>query len=118
MKDTINIILFGDSLSGKTALIFRYANNGYISKHLSTIGIEFETCYLNFSGRRIKIILYDTPGQRRFVNMTKQYIRGNDIIIFVYSVKDRTSFERIKAFWLPVIKKEQGEDDDGKLIRS
>ena len=118
MKDTITIILFGETNSGKTNLGRRYAYNEYREDTPITLTIDWCNCNYNFSGKKIKIKLWDTPGQNRFRAITKSYIRsyirGSDIIILVYSVDNRASFEKIITFWLPEIKEECEENGDGK----
>ena len=114
MKVTLKIILIGESVQGsapgKTNLIQRYVNNQYREGSLTTIGVDFKTYDFDFLGKKIKIHLWDTPGQGRFQNITKRNIKGSDIIIMVYSVDDRRSFEKIKTFWLPTVKEECGEN--------
>ena len=112
MKDILKIILIGEGDPGKTNLINRYVENGDIKNNISTIGTDYKTCGFDFLGKKIKIQLWDTPGQERFRPITKQYIKGSDIIILVYSVDNRRSFEIIKEYWLPTVKEEY--DENGK----
>ena len=114
MKDTITIILFGETNSGKTNLNRRYAYNEYREDTPITLTIDWCNCNFNFSGKKIKIKLWDTPGRDRFRAVTKSYIRGSDIIILVYSVDNRSSFEKIRTFLLPEVKEECEENGDGK----
>ena len=114
MKDTIKIVLIGELFSGKTTLIFRYVNNQYVNNNISNMSVDFKAFDFYFLGKNIKIELWDTSGRKNFRNITKQYIKGVDIIIMVYSVDDRESFEEIKTFWLPTVKEECEENDDGK----
>ena len=114
MKDILKIILFGESDPGKTNLISRYVKNQYSENNIATIGIDSKIFGFDFLGKKIKICIFDTAGQERFRHVTKPYIKGSDIIIFVYSVDDRASFEKIKEYWLPTVKKECRKDGDGK----
>ena len=57
MKDTITITLIGESYSGKTNLTERYVYNQYNKNNMSTF---YQCC--EFSGKKIKIELWDTPG--------------------------------------------------------
>ena len=110
MKDRLKIILIGESDSGKTNLIQRYVNNQYREGKCATIGVDFKIFDFDFSDEKIQIELWDTSGQGRFRIITKPFIKGKDIIILVYSVDDRESFEEIKKYWLPEAKKECRKD--------
>ena len=110
MKDTITIVLIGKLFSGKTTLISRYVSNRYIGNNTLTIGASFRFCDFDFLGKNIKIHLCNVAGQERFRCIAEQFIKRVDIIIMVYSVDDRTSFEKIKTFWLPTVEEECRKD--------
>ena len=49
-----------------------------------------------------------------FRTLAELFIKIGEIIILVYCVDVRESFEEIKTFWLPEAKKECRKDGDGK----
>ena len=112
MEDILKIILIGESRLGKTNLISRYVNNQYREGEDVTLENDIKEYDFDFSGGKIRIKLWDTPGQERFHCLTRQYIIGVDIIIMVYSVDNRRSFEEIKEYWLPTVKERC--DENGK----
>ena len=50
---------------------------------------------LFFSGRKIKLQIWDTAGQDRFRNIVSIFYRNTNGILIVYDVTDMTSFQNI-----------------------
>ena len=53
----IKIMVIGESLVGKTALITKYTKNTFGGSYLTTVGIDFQDKFLNINGKEIKIEL-------------------------------------------------------------
>lgn len=49
-------------------------------------------------------MIYDTAGQERFNSLTSLYYKKADAILLVYDISEKTSFEKIKSFYVPNIK--------------
>ena len=74
---------------GKSCLINRYTENAFYSSNLGTIGIDFRIKYIEILGKKVKICLYDTSGQYKFVNLAKNYYRKVDGIILSYDCTEK-----------------------------
>ena len=94
----IKIMVIGESLVGKTALITRYTNNSFSGTYLTTVGIDFQTKLLNINDKTIKVELWDTAGQERFRNIAKNYFQSSDGFLIVYDITSKSSFEKL-SFW-------------------
>ena len=94
----IKIMVIGESLVGKTALIKRYTKNTFGGEYLTTVGIDFQDKFLNINGKEIKIELWDTAGQERFRNIAKNYFQSSDGFLLVYDLTKKSSFEKLD-FW-------------------
>ena len=71
---------------------------------LSTIGLDIK--YKNLKRRddkKIKLVIFDTPGQERFKSIEKNRIKSSDGIILIYDVTNKESFKNIKE-WINDIK--------------
>jgi len=66
----IKLILIGDSGFGKTCFLLRFADDGFTSSHISTIGIDFKIKTINIDGKNVKLQIWDTAGQERFRTIT------------------------------------------------
>ena len=101
------ILLIGESSTGKTELLKRFITKKPIKNHLATIGINFQTKLLNIDNQEIKIKIWDTDGQERFKNITTQYYKGADGIVFVFDVTNKYSYETMRKWILDIVNKEE-----------
>lgn len=76
----IRVVLIGDTFVGKTYIFEKLIYGKSHESFCTTISPSFGN-YLD------KYILYDTPGQERWLNFAKPYIEVADAAIIVYSVK-------------------------------
>ena len=103
------LLLLGDSAVGKSCLLLRYCDEKFQDIHLATIGLDFrlKTIYLE-NNKKIKVQIWDTAGQDRFLAITKNYYRGANGILLVFDVTNSSSFEHIKN-WIEQIKDEASD---------
>lgn len=106
---TYKVLVIGDAGVGKSAMIFRFADDVFRDTYISTIGIDFRIQTVQVDGKPIKLQVWDTAGQERFRTITTSYYRNADGIIIVYAVNDRDSFTAISS-WLVEIEKNSPKD--------
>ena len=99
MITNLSILLLGDSDSGKTSLLMRYAKNQYKENYISTVGLDSLVKNLIINEEDVKLHIMDTSGQERFKSLSQSYYKKVDGIIFVLDVTNRESYEGVK-FWL------------------
>ena len=103
------ILILGYSSVGKNCFLTRYADNTFQEMHLSTIGIDYKLKNVVMdNGKTVKLQIWDTAGQDRFRSITKNYYKGANGIIVLFSVTDRNSFSNVKN-WINQIKAEVDE---------
>ena len=59
--------------------------------------------------RTIRLQLWDTAGQERFRTLIPSYIRDSAVVIIVYDVTSRASFDAVEH-WINEVHRERGED--------
>ena len=105
----IKIILLGESGVGKTNLINAYFGNNFMhnmsltaspSQSHGKIEIKNNICYID---------MWDTMGQEKYRSMTKNFIKGSHIIIFVYDITNKKTFNELE-YWAKLINDELGND--------
>jgi Ras-related protein Rab-1A len=99
----LKIIIIGDSGIGKSAILFRFADDIYNDNYISTIGVDFKIKTIFINGKMIKLQIWDTAGQERFRTITTSYYRGSHMIFLCYDITDRESFTNLDM-WLSEIK--------------
>ena len=101
-KNIIKIILVGDSGTGKTNLITVTAGYEFNSNTLSTTSCSFVQKDIKKDGKNYKINLWDTIGQEKYRSLTKIFLKDSKIVIFVYDITSRESFDSL-PFWKKTI---------------
>ena len=99
------ILVIGDSGVGKTAIIQRYCENKFDSDYLSTVGVDFKPKMLEVNGKIVKMQIWDTAGQEKFMNITASYYRNTQGVFIVYDVGNRESLERVRMWFAEVSEK-------------
>jgi len=108
-EDEIKIILLGHSGVGKTNLI-----NVFIGKEFQKINETTTTSYCfegeyKYKNTPYRYNIWDTAGQEKYKGITKMFIRDSKLILIVYSIISRESFDEID-FWINNIKENLGDD--------
>lgn len=94
------IIVLGESQVGKTSFINRFNTGSFERDTLTTIGLDFVVKEMTLEdGTKVKVKIFDTAGQERFRNLTKNFYQKADGAILMYSETDEDSFNKIDG-WL------------------
>ena len=104
----IKIILLGESGVGKTNLINVFFGFGFDQKsQANNSSFSYEGEYL-YKKKSYKYTIWDTAGQEQYRAINKIFLRGAKIILIVYAIDSRQTFEEID-FWINFVKKNQGK---------
>ena len=108
-KEPIKIILLGDSGVGKTNIILRYLKNEFNKNSTSTIGTTFGVKELYRNEIAYNLNIWDTTGQEMYRSVTKLFIQGAKIVILVYCIERKATFESLN-FWYDSINEICGQN--------
>ena len=95
----IKIMILGETLVGKTAIITRYTKKVFAENYLTTVGIDFQNKQLNINGKKINVEIWDTAGQERFRNIAKTYFQSSDGFLLVYDITSKDSFNKLNDWY-------------------
>ena len=98
------VLILGESNTGKTSIVLRFVNNSFSNNTKPTIGCDFLQKEMNVQGKPVRLSLWDTAGQERFRAISHCYYKMVRIIVLVFDLTNRKSFERL-AFWKEEIEK-------------
>ena len=99
------IVIIGEPGVGKTSIISRYVNNKFYEFMISTTGASYATKNLELdSQHKIKFQIWDTAGQERFRSLAKIFYQNASVVMLVYDITIRSTFEQIKEYWIKEIK--------------
>ena len=101
----IKLAFIGQSTVGKTSLITQYTKKTFADTYLSTIGADQIIKELKLeNGVKVKLNIWDTAGQERFRSVNAIFLKGAQIVIMVYDITKRDTFEEIKNYWYNNVK--------------
>ena len=105
-SDAVKLVLVGDSGVGKTCIISRFVSGEYNSNSPSTDGASYAMKRLNLPKLRtnINLDIWDTAGQEKYKSLNKFFYKDAKIIIMVYDITNKASFENLKTFWYNEVK--------------
>lgn len=116
MADRCKIILLGEAAVGKTSIINKFKDPTSSSETKPTVGAAFYNRNLELpNGKNYFLDLWDTAGAEKFRSVNRIFYRGAGIVILVYDITSKKSFEEIQNFWYDEALKEIGENI-GKFI--
>jgi len=105
-KYYLKVIIMGDPAVGKTSLVIRYVSNRFNKDYRSTIGTNIYSKEVLLSdNNKVFLNLWDIAGQERWARMREKYYYGSKGAIIVGDLTRPKTFEQIKDFWIPDIKK-------------
>ena len=99
---SIAILFLGDSLVGKSNMIYRFIENKYSGELLTSIGFDIKTKIIKIMNKNILVKIYDTAGQERFNAITTSLFQKIQGIILVYDISNEESFKNIN-YWISKI---------------
>ena len=105
----MKVISFGSEGVGKSCLVKRFCEEKFVSKYISTIGIDFGVKPVKVSGQSIRVNFFDFAGGPEYFEIRSEFYKDAQGGLLVYDVATRESFEALEG-WLAEMK-EQGAGD-------
>ena len=105
------LVLIGDSGVGKTCIISRFIKGTFDpnspSNGASYVSKTIEIPELN---QELALDIWDTAGQEKYRAITKFFFQNAKLVILVYEITRRESFDNMKNCWYPLIKEHADPD--------
>ena len=95
------VVLVGESGVGKTSIIKQFTSHKFDPDCAASISSQFSSKVVNISDSKkaIRFDLWDTAGQEKYRSLAKIFYKDARIIIFVYEITNKKSFEGIQNYW-------------------
>jgi small GTP-binding protein len=106
--ESLKVVLIGEAGTGKTSIIQRFAYKLFDPNCASSISSQFISQIINLKeiNKTLNFEIWDTAGQERYRSMAKIFYKDAKIILFVYDITSRNTFEALKNYWISQIKQE------------
>lgn len=105
IPESVKITLVGSAGSGKTSVIRKYVTGTFDRQCPPTIMATRHNQKVNIDSHSIALELMDTSGNEHYRSLAPIYYRGARIVIVVFDVTSRESFDSA-ASWLKEVKEE------------
>ena len=112
-EKSIKIILLGDANVGKSSVIDRLKNNPFNYNKQPTLTLEHYNLIIKINTFILRMQIWDTAGQEKFDSITSTYYKSTDVAIFVYSIDNEESFNRIPG-WIKELEDKNIHNDKKK----
>ena len=106
-ENSIKMILIGMSGTGKTNIIKALIDKPFEDDSTSTLTSSFVAKNININNKNYRIELWDTAGQEMYKSLTKLFLVDSKIVIFVYDITSKKSFEELD-YWVITAKETLG----------
>ena len=108
--EEIKVILVGEMGTGKTSLINTAIGLKFQEKLASTTTNSIMNKTMKVNGKTYSVNLWDTIGQEKYRSLTKIFLKGSKIVIFVYDITSHKSIDELKNYWVKDIESKLGND--------
>lgn len=122
------LVAIGPAFAGKTALVRYYCTNITCENNIPgpTAGCSFLRKQIlldlrdldvseegsdmikkrDWGIRKIQLNCWDTCGQERYNSVTPMYYRDAQIVLCIYAINDKSSFDKLESVWIKNVQKE------------
>ena len=99
---SFKMVVIGDAQIGKSSLLFRFVHHRFPKINNTTLGASFYCKHDSNHG--VNINMWDTAGQERFRSILPIYLKNVNLVLFVYDITSRESFNHLKEYWIDFVK--------------
>ena len=103
VNNYIKIILLGESKVGKTSLISAFNGDKFEEQIISTICFSSIKKDIIINNIKYMVEIWDTADQERYHSVSQLFIKGSQIVIFVYDITKINSFSKL-SFWVNYVR--------------
>ncbi len=100
----INVVLIGESATGKSSFVIKYVNNKFEPYHVVTLGTEYFSKKTKYNSTEYILNFIVTSGDPNFQEDYTNSYQNVDFFLMFYDVTNKKSFEKLKQTFLDIKK--------------
>lgn len=93
-KSGFKVVLLGNTMAGKTALITSYLSGKKVLDTESTVGINKHD--VNLMHDTVLLSIFDSPGHECYYTLLPMYLRGSDAIVYFTDVNNQGEYKNLQ----------------------
>ena len=109
------VIFLGEAGVGKTSLMKISTGGTFDEEYNSSISLSFSPRTVEYNNSKYIFNLWDTIGQEKYRSLTKIFFKKSKIVIFVYDITDKASFDNLE-YWINAVSNELSSENYIKAI--
>jgi small GTP-binding protein len=106
---TVKVVVAGDGAVGKTSLIRRYCEGKFAGSRVMTIGVDFQTKFVQLPTGSVKLSIWDMAGQERFAVMRGGFYRGSRASALIFDLTNLDSLTHLDAWRAEILRAAPGQ---------
>ena len=95
----IKVTLIGSCGVGKSSIINRFIKNEFNEQIISTVGANYSKKEMKIDKKNVILDIWDTAGQEKFHSMGRHFYKNSHIIMIIYDITHKNTFEDIRTHW-------------------
>lgn len=95
----MKVISFGSEAVGKSCLVKRFCEEKFVSKYISTIGVDFGVKPVKVAGQSVRVNFFDCAGGAEYFEIRNEFYKDASGGLLVFDVSNRETFEALEN-WL------------------
>ena len=99
----LKIIVLGECGVGKTNIITRYFKDKFNEDSITTTCTSYIMKIIKRDKATYRLNIWDTAGQEKFRCITRNFLQDANIVLLVYSIIDKKSFENLEYWYKTVM---------------
>ena len=109
------VIFLGEAGVGKTSLLKVSIGETFNEVYSSSISLSFNPKEILYNNKKYIFNLWDTIGQEKYKSLTKIFYKKSKLVIFVYDITSKKSFENLN-YWIQSVNEELSNEKYIKAI--
>ena len=107
-KLTLQFLLLGGAVIGKTCLLGRYINNEYKGFH-NTLGPDIRIKKIEINNKSILVRIIDIPGQERYKSLLNIYYKNTDGFLIGLDLTDKNTLGEAN-YWINKVEEKRNKE--------
>ena len=105
------VVIVGESGVGKTCIMAQFIEKKFSEEFISSLTTQFRRKTIKLvTGEDVTLDIYDTAGQEKYRAVAKLFYKDTRVVILVYDITNKKSFEEMKTYWYEQVKDIQTEN--------